>query len=90
MIRFLLTLLALVSGLAATGGASACQFGPARAEVASVCQVQGEARVSAHVKAHAAALMRPALPSLILTAAAPLAAAAPVATVHTRIDRARE
>jgi len=90
MIRFLLTLLALVSGLAATGEASASAFGPARAEVACMCQVQGEARVSPHVKAHAAALMRPALPSLITTASAPLAAEARVATVHTRIDRARE
>lgn len=95
MFRLLLTLLALMSGLTCVSGpVQACvydaDFGRARAEIGSVVLASGAARVSAHVVAHAAEIVRPSLPRLTDTAPAPLAPVAMVAAVYTGIDRARE
>jgi hypothetical protein len=89
MLRMLLSLLVLMSGLNAVGTPSAFAASASRAEVA--CAVQGVAgqRVCAHVVAHAAEVARPAQP-LSFAPAQVMRDVVMVATVRLRVDRARE
>lgn len=90
MIRFLLTLLVLMSGLAAEGApARACAFG-ARAEIGAVEVARGSARVVAC--AATGGPVRPAFasPSPTLALSLPSGFALPAFTVLPGIDRAHE
>ncbi|WP_164852761.1 hypothetical protein [Novosphingobium umbonatum] len=89
MLRILLSLLVLMSGLASAGPEASAYGWSNRPQVAMVAQA-GAARVSAHVVAHAREITRPAQPSLIEAASAPLAAPQMVPAVRLRVDRARE
>ena len=90
MIRFLLTLLVLMSGLAAQGEpARACAFG-ARAEIGAVEMTRGSARVVAHAATGGQARPASASPSLVLAMPLPAGFALPAFTVLPGIDRARE
>ena len=100
MIRFLVTLLVLMSGLAAEGGAAdACAFGGrsdfgraqiGRAEVGRVELVQGAARVVARQVSGVRAIPAFVSPAPALVLAEPAALALPLVTVLPGIDRARE
>jgi len=90
MLRLLLSFLALMSGLAAVGPEGSARAFEARPQVAMVLPGAAAARVSAHVVAHAREVIRPAQPSLIVAAAAPVAAAQVVPAVRVGVDRARE
>jgi len=91
MLRLLLSLLALMSGLTAVGpGGEARAYAASGTEIASVLQDGAGARVSAHVVAHAQEITRPAQPRLTFHAAAPMAQAPRAITVRLPVDRARE
>ena len=95
MIRFLVTLLVLMSGLAAEGGAAdACVFSSraqiGRAEVGRVELVQGAARVVARRVSGVRAIPAFVSPAPALVLAEPAALALPLVTVLPGIDRARE
>jgi len=87
MLRLLLSFLVLVSGL--TAGPEARAYPASRAAVASVWQDGAAYRVSAHVVAHAHEVARPAQP-LSFAPASVMCDVTQVATVHLRVDRARE
>lgn len=90
MIRMLLTFLALMSGLAASGAPTLAQAMEPRAVVASRYGTPGAARVSAHVVAHGRAMTRPAQPALVAARLFTPAPAPMVAPVLVGIERARE
>ncbi|NBC35388.1 hypothetical protein GTZ99_02320 [Novosphingobium sp. FSY-8] len=90
MLRLMLSLLALISGLTVSGpDADARAFSARGAEISAMWQDAGAARVSAHVVAHAAEVTRPAQP-LMMALSVPMRAVPRVDTVHLRVDRARE
>lgn len=89
MLRLLLSLLALVSGLTAVGHGHAARAYETPSQVASQWIGGGVARVSAHVVAHAREVARPAN-KLVAAALAPMRDVAQPATVRLRVDRARE
>ena len=89
MIRLLLTLLALMSGLAvASGPASACACGGAGVEVGAP-MLAAAGRVSAQVLAHGAAMAQPGAPRRIAAALRLPDFALARVPVMTGSDRAR-
>lgn len=91
MIRMLLTFLALMTGLAASGAPTLAQAMQPRAVVASGrYATPGAARVSDHVVAHGRAMTRPAQPALVTVRLFTPAPAPTVAPVLVGIERARE
>ncbi len=90
MIRMLLTFLALMTGLAASGGAVPAQAMQPCAVVSQRLAVPGAARVSAHVVAHGRAMVRPAQPALVAARLVVMASAPALVPVLVGVERARE
>lgn len=95
MIRMLLTFLALMTGLAASGVAVPAQAmqtgrGQPSAVVSQRLALPGSARVSAHVVEHGRAMVRPAQPALVAPRLISPKTAPVVVPVLVGIERARE
>jgi hypothetical protein len=94
MIRMLLTFLALMTGLAASGAPTLAQAmsgaGQPCAVVSQRCVLPGVARVSAHVVEHGRAMVRPAQPALVAPRLLLPVSAPVVVPVLVGIERARE
>jgi len=89
MLRFLLSLLALVSGLAVPGMAEARLYGPSETEIGVLAEVAQAA--PAEVRSVAQVMPRPqARPLRSLPVIRPGLAYVSPAPVHIGIDRARE
>lgn len=90
MIRMLLTFLALMTGLAASGAPVPAQALTPCAVVSQRFASPGIARVSAHVVEHGRAMVRPAQPALVAPRLLAPMAAPVVVPVLVGIERARE
>lgn len=90
MIRMLLTFLALMTGLAASGTAVPAQAMTPCAVVSQRLALPGVARISAHVVEHGRAMVRPAQPALVAPRLLLPAPAPVVVPVLVGIERARE
>ena len=90
MIRMLLTFLALMTGLSASGVVVPAQAMQPSAVVSQRLALPGTARVSAHVVEHGRAMVRPAAPLLVASHLIVLAPAPAVVPVLVGVERARE
>jgi hypothetical protein len=90
MIRMLLTFLALMTGLAASGAAVPAQAMTPCAVVSQRFVTPAAARVSAHVVEHGLAMARPAVPALAAPRVIVPGFAPVVVPVLVGVERARE
>ena len=90
MIRFLVTLLVLMSGLAADGAAANAQAYGTRAQIGAVETGQRTAKVAPCPAAGGMACIAAEYPRLVPNLAHPAAFSLPSLTVRPGIDRARE